>query len=121
MWLFCYTHTIVATAVGAASIPVSVFVGTLVGVIAILICLIVIMLFAYIQKRSKTNHTEPDPLNDHCDYDYVSNGGIETTGVNSAIQMKDNEAYAMVVQDDNRVNNYSWSHFIDAHYEDIPC
>ena len=74
-----------------AAIPVSAFVGTLVGVIAVLILLtvIIVLLCIYI-KRAGMKRYQSDR---DTEYDDVIEKAIELSGTTNPIEMKANEAY----------------------------
>ena len=101
-----------------AAISVPVFVGTLVGVIALLILLstaaITVLSCAYLKKyKMKQNRAGEDN-----GYDYVIERGIGINEVRNSIEMKTNEAYGTRGQADSQENTTE-SQAIETYYEEV--
>ena len=87
----------------AVNIPVPVFVGTSVGLIIILVLLVAVMMVgvcAYIKWWKKKRLTTSDN-----DYDYVMERGSEVRGAGDPVEMKVNEAYATLGQEERPAND----------------
>ena len=79
------------------AVPVPVFVGTLMGVIAVLILLTVIIAMLYIKRgRRKEDAADRDT-----EYDDVTEKTTELSGTTNQIEMKANEAYGTHQQQDS--------------------
>ena len=103
-----------------AAVPVSVFVGTLVGVVALLVLstvviIIVIVLCAYNMNKCKMKQSRAaaDEYNVHV-YDCISERGREINRVGAPIEMMANEAYGTYGQE-----NATESQATERHYEEI--
>ena len=88
-----------------AAIPITIFVGTLMGVIALLILLIVIIViisfYVHINKQKiKENQAEAD--NGDVEYDYAIERGTE---VSTTVEMKVNEGYGICAQGDSQLDS----------------
>ena len=85
---------------GVAGIPVTVFVGTLVGVVALLVLLtavIVISLCMFMNKREVLLNRQQVGEDRGCDH--VSETVIELNGAGKPIELTANEAYGTHIQD----------------------
>jgi membrane protein implicated in regulation of membrane protease activity len=92
-----------------AAISVPAFVGTLVGVLAVLILLmvIIVLLCVYIKRvKLKQDSAEGDT-----EYDDVIGRATTIRKANNPIEMKANEAYGTHQQDNN---------IVEAQYEELP-
>ena len=104
------------TSTEAISVPV--FVGTLVGVIALLILLstavITVLSYAYLKKyKTKENQDHGEDNG----YDYVIEGGNEAR---NPIEMMTNEAYKTRRQADSQENTTDHEpQAIETHYEEV--
>ena len=101
------TDTVVSmiTVPTVPAIPITIFVGTLMGVIALLILLIfiIVILFYVYFSKCKTKETQTVTVHDNDEYDAVERE-IELTGVSKTIEMKVNEAYGTCGQDDRQMS-----------------
>ena len=83
-----------------AAIPITIFVGTLIGVIALqslLTFIIVISFYVYFSKR-KTKEAQAETVHDNDEYDVVERE-TELKRVSRTIEMKVNEAYGTCGQE----------------------
>ena len=89
-----------------AAIPITVFVGALMGIIVLLILLIfiiAILFYVYFSKcKTKENQSETDHENNKYD---AGERGTELKGVNKTIEMKVNEAYGTCGQGDTQMDS----------------
>ena len=102
-----------------AAIPIPVFVGTLVGVIAFLTLLavtVVITIGSCVYVKSKQSGGQSA---DH-GYDYVTEMGRGNSRATNPIEMKANEAYGTHQQDNTTILETP-SDSVDAQYEELPC
>ena len=102
-------------------IPIPVFVGTLVGIIAFLtllaVTVVMIIVSCVYMKRYKRKQNQAGE--DH-GYDYVTEMGRGSYRANNPIEMKINEAYAGTHRPVNSLENITdESQTIETHYEEI--
>lgn len=98
------------------AVPVPVFVGTLLVVIAVLILLTVIIAMLCI-RRGRGKELEGAADRDS-EYDDVMEKAIELSGAANPMEMKANEAYGTHQQEDNNTASILETS-TEAHYEEL--